>query len=155
MYSWTAGAGGGDGRALFSTTMLAPKTHTQIPLPTLTRVKGMWRVQKKAGKLSKEKQGANYRLLKDRFFFFNFLIQNIYFLRGSEFQFEDMANTEGRLFPSLLGIFSSRSGFGKQLRKCGDGCTEADAAFTCALHRPYPLPTPTPQASEFFWHPQV
>lgn len=122
----------------------------------LTRVKGMWRVQKKAGKLSKEKQGANYTLLKDRFFFLNKkLIQNIYFLWGSEYQYEDMANTEGRLFPSLLGIFSSKSGFGKRLRKCGDGCKEADAAFTCTLRRPYPQPTPTPQASEFFWHPQV
>lgn len=37
-----------------------------------------------------------------------FLIQNIYFLRGSEFQYPNMANTEGRLFFLPLGIFSSK-----------------------------------------------
>lgn len=90
--------------------MLVPKTHTQIqiPPPVLTRVEGMRRLQKKAGKLSQGKRGANYPPLKDmalekKIFF---LIQNIYFLRGSEFQYQNMANTEGRLFSSLLDIFS-------------------------------------------------
>lgn len=74
----------------------------------LTRVEGMRRLQKKTDKLSQEKQGANYAPLKDMAFLGGdfFLIQNIYFLRASEFQYQNMANTGGRLFSSLLDIFS-------------------------------------------------
>lgn len=88
-----------------------PKKHTQI-LPLAPQGgANVGRVVSENIQTLEGKEGANYALfggggaLKILFFF---LIQNIYFLRGSEFQYQNMANTEGRLFSLLFGIFSSK-----------------------------------------------